>query len=277
MTRRLANHLAAGVSIAVLAFAGCGESPDDAYRRGFRDGHDVAQASLDNAREEGPRAGLAEGYRAGYEAARPPSGVAPPTGAWRTVSMAATIIGLAKIILSFVVFALFLIVKSSSWFERSAKIISTSLSVIIIFWLSSSLTVGFSRPVADIMLAPGATTAFGKVATGALAAVLMWTMLWGMTRLISKSKDHLYLQLLYVMVSAAVVTILVPVFLWLDSAPNLFGYQVVDLTFGVVIGGVSWIVQRLAALAEKLSKRRVARALGDTEQSNPRPRRTLQA
>jgi hypothetical protein len=253
----------------------CGESPDDAYRRGLRDGYDVTQAQLDNAREEGHRAGLAEGYRTGYEAARPPSGVAPPKGPWRTVSMIATITGLAKIILSFVIFALILIIKSSSWFERSAKIIATSLSVIIIFWLSSSLTVGFSRPVADIMLAPGATTALGKLAMGMLAAVLMWVMLWGMTRLISKSDGHLYLQLAYVMVSAAVITILVPVFLWLKSAPNLFGYQVVDLTFGVVIGGVWWIVQRLATVAQKRKELRLARAVDNGDRSHSRTRRTI--
>jgi len=277
MMRGLANHLRTGTLIGILALAACGESPDDAYRRGFRVGQDVAQARLEDARDEGHRAGLAEGYRAGYEAARPPSGLAPPKGPWRTVSMVATIVGLAKIILSFVAFALILIVKSSSWFERSAKIIATSLSVIIIFWLSSSLTVGFSRPVADIMLAPGATTAFGKIAMGTLAAVLMWVMLWTMTRLISKSKGHLYLQLAYVMVSAAVVTILLPVFLWLESAPNLFGYQVVDLTFGVVIGGVWWIVQRLATLAEKLNKRGLARAVGDGERSHSRTRSILKA
>jgi hypothetical protein len=276
MMRRLPNTLGIAVLIGTLVMSGCGESPDQAYRRGFDDGHDVSQARLEDAREEGHRAGLEEGYRTGYEAARPPSGVAPPIGAWRTVSMAATVFGLAKIVLSFVVFALILIVKSSSWFERSAKIISTSLSVIIIFWLSSSVTLGFSRPVADIMLAPGPTTAFGKIAVGVVAAVLMWAILWGMTRLISKSEGHLYLQLIYVMVSAAVVTILIPVFLWLKNAPNLFGYQVVDLTFGVVIGGVSWIVQRLAALAEMLKKRRLGTVLSNAQGSDLRPRRTLQ-
>lgn len=240
----------------MLPMAACDESPRDAYSRGFNDGAESARATADTAREEGHRAGFKEGF----ETARPPSGITPPKGAWLTASIVAMILGMVKIILSFVIFILILIVRSASWPERAAKIIATSLAVILVFWLSNSLTLGFSRSVNDIILAPASTTALGKLGTGVLAAIIMWALLWVLDTLASASRGHAYLQTGYVLVSTSVVTILIPIFLSLEDVPNIFGYRFFDLILGVVVGGVCWIVQRLLIEAEKRQRRRVAQA-----------------
>lgn len=244
-----------------LTLSACGESSGDAYRRGFSEGYDDAKVDEKIAREEGRRAGFKEGY----EAARPPSGIAPPKGKLRTFSLAAMVAGMVKVVLSFVVFTLILILQSSSWPERFAKILATSFAVILVFWMSSAITMGFSRSLNDVLLATGATSPFGKLGTGLLAALLMWTFLWVLELLVVGSKGHPYLQTLYVVVSSAVVTVLIPLFLTLEDAPNLFGYRVFDLSGGVVLGGVGWLVQRLLIEAEKLRRRRLARV-------QPRPR-----
>jgi hypothetical protein len=252
--------------VLVLALSACGESSGDAYRRGYTKGYDGAKIDENIAREEGRRTG----FKDGYEAARPPSGIAAPKGKLRTFSLVAMVAGMVKVVLSFVVFTLILIFQSSSWPERVAKILATSFAVILVFWMSSGITVGFSRSLNDVLLARGATSPFGKLGTGLLAALLMWTFLWILELFVVGSKGYPYLQTVYVVVSSAVVTVLIPLFLTLEHAPNLFGYRVFDLSGGVVLGGVGWLMQRLLIEAEKLRRRRLARV-------QPRPRQDDEA
>lgn len=248
---RLCIHALA--CVVLLTLAACGESSQDAYSRGFQNGYDAAKIDESAAREEGRQTG----YKQGYETARPPNGVMPPPGGWLVVSTVAMILGMAKVVLSLVVFTIAIIIQSASWPERMAKIIATSLAVILVFWLSSGITVGFSRPIYALILAPGGTSPLTKLAIGLAAAVGMWLLLWALDFLVSSSKGHVYLQTLYVVLSTAIVTILVPTFLSLRDTPNVFGYRVFDLAVGIVLGGVCWIVQRLLIEAEQHRQRRL--------------------
>jgi len=228
----------------VIPIASC-ESEGDAYKRGYAEGHrrgvTDAQADTAAAREEGRLAGFKEGY----EAVRPTAAPTAPTGARLALSIIVTILGMAKIVLSLLMFSLLLILDSSSSVERLAKMIATSLAMIVVFWLSNTFTVGFSQPLTDALLGPASNTPTGKLLTGLVAAVVTWAGLWTLEGVAKRSEDHAYVQTGLVFMASVIVSILVPLFVSMHSVPNINGYRFFDLILGVVMGGTLWLVHRL--------------------------------
>lgn len=187
----------------------CGESASDAYYRGRADGIAETQGQAAVAREEGRQLG----FKQGYEAARPPAATAAPQGLMRTASLVVMVLGMVKIVLSLAVFVLLLILDSVSGFERFAKMLATSLGMVIVFWLSNSVTVGFSRPLTEAILAPAASTPLGKLITGLVAAVVIWGGLWFLEFIGQASEGHMYVQTAFVLIASAIISVLVPLFI----------------------------------------------------------------
>ena len=164
---------------------------------------------------------------------------------WRVASQVITFVGLAKIVLSLVVFTLSLIVKSSTDSERWAKVVATSLSVLVLFWITNSLSVDLGRNTQALLLAPAAGTPTGKLLAGAVAAACTWAFFWFLEKLARAVEDNRYIQTCLVFVSSGVVAVIVPVFLAIYAIQDLNQYRVFDVVLGVVIGGLVWIVHRL--------------------------------
>lgn len=213
------------------------------YSEGYQQGYQEGRAGLDSERTQSYQ----DGFKAGFEAARPSSGTTQPTGFLRTLSIVVMILGMVKIVFSLIFFIVILMLDSTVWTERVAKILATSLAALVVFWVSHISSVGLSERLSDIVLKPAVTTAVGKVLVGVLAATLAWLSLWLLERMVQESEGQAKVQTLLVFAASAVLAVLIPFFVSLWSAPNISSYRFFDLIFGIVLGGVFWLVQRLLA------------------------------
>jgi hypothetical protein len=242
-----ARHFTLVILLIGLASGASCETDSAAYQRGhavgYQEGYQKGREGLDTERTQSYQ----DGFKAGFEAARPSAGTTKPAGVLGTVSIIVMILGMLKIIGSLVFFILILMMDSTLRSERIAKILATSLAALVVFWMSHISSVGVSERLANIVLKPAATTVVGKILSGVLAAALAWLALWLLERLVQASERKAELQTLLVFAASALVAVLIPFFVSLLSAPDINSYRFFDLIVGVVLGGVFWLVQRLLA------------------------------
>ncbi|MBM3744975.1 MAG: hypothetical protein FJW34_04170 [Acidobacteria bacterium] len=224
------------------------------YQRGYDAGREAGaaevRAQIKNAYDEAYHAG----YTAGFEAARPGTG-RRPTGVWLYLTLGAAILGMAKIVVSLVVFTLLLILRSQNPYETAAKAIVTSLSALVLFWLSNSLTIGFSTTLDAIFLSAGAGNTLGKIVWGLIGAGGMYAFLRVLEYLIKHTEEHRNLQAICVFVSSFVAAVLTLFFFSFRRVPNLHVYLFFDLILGVAIGGVLFIVRTVIGMGDPKSTR----------------------
>jgi hypothetical protein len=226
-----------------LAFVASCETDSAAYKRGYSDGYQQGGAGVDSERAKSYQ----DGFKAGFEAARPSAGTTQPTGVLRTLSIVVFILGMVKIVFSLIFFIVILMLDSKLRSERVAKILATTLAALVVFWVSHISSVGISERLSDIALVPAATTGVGKVLVGVLAAALAWLSLWLLERMVQGSEGQAEVQTLLVFAASTLVAVLIPFFVSLLSAPNISSYRFFDCIIGVVLGGVFWLIQRLLA------------------------------
>lgn len=262
------------ISLIGLASVTSCESDSAAYKRGYSAGYQEGSAGLESQRAESHQAGFKAGYEAGFEAARPSARTTQPAGFLKTVSIVVMVFGMVKIVFSLVFFIGILILDSTIWTERFAKILATTLAALVVFWVSHISSVGLSDRLSEVALGPAATTLVAKVGVGLLAAALAWLSLWLLERVVQESKGRAELQTLLVFVASVVVAVLIPFFVSLFSAPNITSYRFFDVIVGVVLGGIFWILQRLLAESKNSPSTQQRRAYyyrvfyGDDEQSS---------
>lgn len=168
-----------------------------------------------------------------------------PTGVWRIVSNLVVLLGVLKIVLSLGIFTIRLIVDSKSESERWAKMVATSLGVLVVFWIVNSIFVGFTRPIEQYLLSPASTSPIGKLLSGMLAGFLTWLSFRCLEILVISLYGHRYLQTLFAFASSACLATIAPVLLSFYSVSNVNAYHFFDVIFGVVIGGFAWIIHSL--------------------------------
>lgn len=223
------------------------ESDSAAYRRGYSTGYQEGKSEGRQGLESERTQSYNDGFKAGFEAARPSAGTSQPTGFRKTLSTVVMMLGMGKIVFSLIFFVVILMFDSPLRSERIAKILATTLAALVVFWVSHISSVGIAERLSDILLKPAATTAIGKILLGLLAAVLVWLCLWLLERWVQASEGNAEVQTFLVFAASALVSVLIPFFVSLLDAPNINSYRFFDLIVGVVIGGVFWLVQRLLA------------------------------
>lgn len=226
------------------------------YERGLTEGNDFKrgyeagrEAGIAEARPQILKEGYDAGYADGFEAARPGTS-GRPTGLWRFLILGAALLGVIKILGSLVLFTLIVILKSQNSYETTAKALVTSLSLIVIFWLSHSLTIGFSTTLEEIFLKGGAETTLGKIFWGTVGTLGMYVFLYTLEILVKRTQGHRNLQAICVFVSSFAALVLAPFFLSLHRVPNLQAYIFFDVILGVIIGGVLFIVRTVIRMGD---------------------------
>ena len=237
-----------GFSLAV-SLARCSDTSN--YNAGYANGFVQGRAASDSAQRA---SGYEEGFRAGFAEARPGSLGSVPTGVWKVVSILIAVLGILKIVGSLVLFTVILIVRGRSDLERFAKMLATTLGVIIVFWITNSLTNGFAKTFSDIALSPAGTSPGAKTSAGIIAAGVTYLSFWILEVAAKISRNHDYVETLLVLFSSGLVTILVPLFISLHSVPNINAYRLFDCILGVVIGGLAWVVHRLLLRAQEIQR-----------------------
>lgn len=268
--RYLRALIACLISLGAFLLTGCEPSQRDitntqeykagyeaGYKRGLNEGNDFKRgyeagrdAGIEEARPQIRKEGYDIGYADGFDAARPGTS-GRPTGLLRFLIIGAALLGMIKILGSLVVFTLIVIFKSQNSYETTAKFLVTTLSVIVLFWLSHSLTIGFSTTLEEIFLKGGAGSTLGKTLWGAVGAMGMYVFLYTLEMLVKRTKGHRNLQAICVFVSSFAALVLVPFFLSLYRVPNLQAYVFFDVILGVIIGGVLFIVRTVISMGDQ--------------------------
>lgn len=233
----------------VALMTGCDSPEIDRYSREFKSGY---QEGYDKGLTEGNefKQGYDKGYVEGFESARPGSG-GHPTGIWRILAIAASVLGLSKIILSLLIFTVYVVFRSETWHETTAKAIVTSLALLVLFWLSNSLTIGFTSTLDDLFLKAGAGNPIMKIVWGVLGIIGMYALLSVLWNVAKKIEGHPYFQAFCVFISTMCTTILIEFFVSLKRVPDLHRYLIYDLILGVVIGGILYIVKTVFNMGDQ--------------------------
>lgn len=241
------------IGLAAISLVSC-ESDSSAYKRGWSDGY---QAGVEYERVHAYQ----DGYQAGFEAARPSNTTTQPAGVFRIIYIVVTILGMVKIVVWLLIFISVLIHDSKEKSERMAKIIAIPLATLVVIWLSNISTAGFSEQLRDIALVPTPTIFGFKLLIGLAAAAGMWAGLCMVEFAFLLSEDSATIGTFFVFIASAVISIFVPFFVSLFSAPNINAYLFFDLIFGVLIGGAFWLVRRLLDKSRPIFRGSIGRLL----------------
>lgn len=242
--------MSAVLALMLLITAGCeGSQPNISktpeYKAGYQSGLNEGLRIGDTYQH-----GYNDGYAEGFRAARPGRG-GHLTGLWKYVAVVAAYIGMVKILGALIIFTLALIFESANGTEIFAKIFVSNLALIVLYWLSYSLTIGFSGALEGWLLRPGAEGGLEKIILGLFGAFGMYMFLWLLELLGEKTEGHRVVQSICIFASTFATAVLIGFFYALHKVPDIHIYLFFDVILGVVMGGVLFIVRTLLRLSDE--------------------------
>src|SRR5688572_5318043 len=129
---------------------------------------------------------------------------------WDQLSVVIVGLAMAKIVLSLVAFTIHLIVKSPTSEETWAKAITTSLSVVVIVWVTNAIIPAFDASASQLLRASADSDPMAKLKAGAVAGGCTYVGFWILEGLATASLGYRYVQTLLVFIASASVTLIIP-------------------------------------------------------------------
>lgn len=234
------------------------QSPD--YRRGYGDGLEKGKViASSQSFDEGYRKGSAEGYRKGFEQARPGtpiklSGVALAFYKFLVWG------GALKVIGSLVIAAFALFRNSDSFAETAGKVIFSVLGATVTIVLVMYFSI--SDGVVTALLSPAPAALAGQVVLLVIAGICMYVFLEVLFRLCSASSHRPKTEAWLIAIIASLISLLIPVLVVFgERVPEVTGYFGANFFAGSLLGGLYWLGN--AALS-----RRFTSAIVDSKRRN---------
>jgi len=243
--------------VALVAAGGCGDSDaairaNEKYRLGFKEGygkglatdadyHQGFEHGYEHGFDNGKLEGSETGYEKGFTAARPGHATEPPTTLGRRLQIVVVILACAKVIVALLTVTTLLIFDSDYRTETVGKSLVAVASFLVLMWLMSSFTVGFTEPLRDVLYLSGQVSVGRKLIWGLGGAIVMFGFLLGAEHVLRCTAGHHFMQGLCVFVLSFATATLLPVFISLHHVPNLGAYLIVDIVWGVLVGGILYV------------------------------------